>query len=242
MFAAPFYELEGQIAVDLPGSRAIFTTVSWGDVRETDVEIGRRLGVAVARARQAHGTTVIQTDIAPCGVMSPAADAVATSTANIAPTVIAADCVPIVIAGGGAVAAVHAGWKGLRDGIIAEALAAVRRMSAAASERPVAVAASGGDPPPPEVVLSAAIGPCAGACCYEVSDELHQVFADGGQDFRNGRNLDLNAIARQQLTDGGVETIHDVGLCTICSDPGLLFSHRRDHGESGRQAALIWLT
>jgi polyphenol oxidase len=238
---APFYDLEGQIAVDFPGARAVFTMASWGDVRETDTEIARRLGVAVARPRQVHGTMVIHTDIAPCGVMTEA-DAVATSTRKIAATVISADCVPIVIAGGGAVAAVHAGWKGLRDGVIANGVAAVRRMAAAASELPVAVAASAGSPAQRDAVLVAAIGPCAGDCCYEVSDELHEIFAERGQDLRYGQNLDLNAVARRQLIEAGVETVHDVGLCTICSDRSLLFSHRRDRGETGRQGALVWLT
>jgi YfiH family protein len=239
---APFYELESQIAIDLPHSRAIFTTVSWGDVRETDREIGRRLGVAVARARQVHGSMVIQTDIAPCGVMTEA-DAVATSTRHIAPTVITADCVPVVISGGGAVAAVHAGWKGLRDGVIGHGAAAVRRMSDPAGQLPLAVAAAAGsEPAGQELALSAAIGPCAGACCYEVSDELHELFAERGQDLRKDQNLDLNAIARLQLEAAGVQIIHDLALCTICSDPELLFSHRRDNGETGRQGALIWLT
>jgi len=241
VLAAPFYDLEGQIAIDLPGARAVFTTVSWGDLRETDREVGRRLGVAVARAHQVHGSTVIQTDIVPCGVMTQA-DAVATSTPNIAPTVISADCVPIVIAGGGAVAAVHAGWKGLRDGVIAEGVAAVRRMSAAVRELPLAAAGRISSPLAPEPVLSAAIGPCAGACCYEVSHELHELFAGRGEDFREGQNLDLNAIASRQLRDAGVQQIRDTGICTICSDPRLLFSYRRDRGETGRQGALIWLT
>lgn len=227
MVTAPFYELEGQIAVDLPGARAVFTTASWGDVRETQPEIARQLGVAVARPTQVHGATVIHTDEAPPGG-GPLreADGVATASHGIAPTVISADCVPIVIAGGGAVAAVHAGWKGLRDGVIGEAAAIVRSIGSGSDEAP----------------LTAAIGPCAGACCYEVSDELHQAFAEKAQAFRNGQNLDLNAIARQQLADAGVGTIHDLGLCTICSDPELLFSYRRDHGETGRQGALIWLT
>jgi len=224
VLAAPFYDLDGQIAIDLPGARAVFTTALWGDVRETDAEIASRLGVSVARARQVHGTTVIQTKIVPCGVMTEA-DAVATSTPGIAPMVISADCVPIMIAGGGAVAAVHAGWKGLRDGVIERGVAAVRRMSSEA-----------------EPELSAAIGPCAGACCYEVSDELHETFAQLGRDFRNGQNLDLNAIARQQLSELGVETVHELGLCTICSEPDYLFSYRRDQRETGRQGALIWLT
>lgn len=241
MVRAPFYELESQIAIDLPGARAVFTTVSWGDVRETEAEIGRRLGVAVVRARQVHGTTVIQTGIAPCGVMTQA-DAVATSTPNIAPTVISADCVPIVIAGGGAVAAVHAGWKGLRDGVIAQGVAAVTRMSASVRKLPLAAAGRISSPQAPEPVLTAAIGPCAGVCCYAVSDELHELFAQRAQDFRVGQNLDLSAIARRQLEEAGVQTVHDIALCTICSDPDLLFSYRRDHGQTGRQGALIWLT
>jgi copper oxidase (laccase) domain-containing protein len=239
---APFYEFQNQIAVDFPGARAVFTTVAWGDVRKTDREIGRRLGVAVARPRQVHGSMVIQTEIPPCGVMTEA-DAVATSTRNIAATVISADCVPVVISGGGAVAAVHAGWKGLRDGVIGDGVAAVRRMSAAVAELPLALAAdAGSEAARNELALTAAIGPCAGACCYEVSDELHEVFAERGQDSRNGQNLDLNEIARLQLQEAGVQTIHDLALCTICSDPELLFSHRRDHGETGRQGALVWLT
>jgi len=222
----PFYELEGQIAVDLPGARAVFTTVSWGDVRQTQREIGERLGVAIARPTQVHGATVIKADQAPADGALQDADAIATTTHGIAPTILAADCVPIVIAGDGAVAAVHAGWKGLRDGVIGEAVAIVRSLG------------SGSDAVP----LSAAVGPCAGVCCYEVSDELHETFAQRDQDFRNGQNLDLNAIARQQLKDASVENIHDLGLCTICSDPGVLFSYRRDDGATGRQGALIWLT
>jgi polyphenol oxidase len=222
--AAPFYDLDGQIAIDLPGARAVFTTASWGDLRETVAGIAIRLGVSVARANQVHGASVIEAGVTPGGVMADA-DAIATSKPGIAPMVISADCVPIVIAGGGAVAAVHAGWKGLRDGVIANAVAAVIGLSSETH---------------PE--LTSAIGPCAGACCYEVSDELHETFSQREQDFRNGQNLDLNAIARQQLGEAGVETIHDLALCTICSEPDQLFSYRRDQQETGRQGALIWLT
>jgi copper oxidase (laccase) domain-containing protein len=54
--------------------------------------------------------------------------------------------------------------------------------------------------------------------------------------------LDLKAIAREQLRRAGVEVVHDVGLCTICGDPTLLFSHRRDGGITGRQAGVVWLS
>ena len=89
--------------------------------------------------------------------------------------------------------------------------------------------------------LSAAIGPGAGPCCYEVGEEVHAAFADIGE-AHHGRHLDLKAIARHQLRAAGVANVADIGLCTICSDPGLLFSHRRDQGVTGRQAGVAWLT
>jgi hypothetical protein len=151
-----------------------------------------------------------------------AADGHATDRGDVAVMVLAADCLPVALGCEGAIAVVHAGWRGLAAGVLEEGVRALKEL--------------GSGP------IEAVIGPCAGACCYEVSDELHQAFAEKAQAFRNGQNLDLNAIARQQLADAGVGTIHDLGLCTICSDPELLFSYRRDHGETGRQGALIWLT
>ena len=56
---------------------------------------------------------------------------------------------------------------------------------------------------------------------------------------RNGANLDLKAIAREQLERAGVVAVHDVGLCTICGED--FFSHRRDRGVTGRQAGVAWL-
>jgi polyphenol oxidase len=90
--------------------------------------------------------------------------------------------------------------------------------------------------------LQAAIGPGAGPCCYEVGEEVHAAFVEQELDIRNARNLDLKAIAREQLQRAGVEVVHDVGLCTICDDPTLLFSHRRDGGITGRQAGVVWLS
>jgi copper oxidase (laccase) domain-containing protein len=54
--------------------------------------------------------------------------------------------------------------------------------------------------------------------------------------------LDLRRIARERLERAGVETIHDLTLCTICSDESLLYSHRRDRGVTGRQAGIVWLS
>ena len=81
--------------------------------------------------------------------------------------------------------------------------------------------------------VAAAIGPGIGPCCYEVGDEVRAVFGT------SERTLDLKAIARERLHAAGVEAIHDCGLCTAC-DAERFFSHRRDHGVTGRQAGLAW--
>jgi polyphenol oxidase len=217
----PFTEQDGQIAIDLSGAHALFTTRSWGDVRDTQDQIAERLGVRLVRPKQVHGDHVTTVS----GEAEPAqaeADAIVTSSRGVAPAVITADCLPIVIASSTAVAAVHAGWRGLDAGVIAKAVAALRERS-------------GG-------VMTAAIGPGAGVCCYEVGDDLHRRFNAHCQDFRSGRNLDLKAIARVQLMEAGVARIHDTGICTICGDPQLTFSYRREGPDTGRQAAIAWLS
>jgi YfiH family protein len=222
MLPAPFYEHDGQIAIDFPDARAVFTTASWGDVRDTWRVVADRLGVRAVRVKQVHGNQVIALSGARDRVdlnSHPEADAVATALRGVAPMVLAADCLPIVIAGGGAVAAVHAGWRGLDTGVIANAVQELR--------------ANGQGAP-----LSAAIGPGAGSCCYEVGPELHARFTG----FSAGTKLDLKAIARAQLEQAEVEEIHDCEVCTICSDPGMLFSYRRDGASTGRQAAIVWLS
>jgi copper oxidase (laccase) domain-containing protein len=116
----------------------------------------------------------------------------------------------------------HGGWRGLAAGIVEEGVRALRELAG-------------------EARIAAAIGPGAGPCCYEVGSEVHAAFADHAEAHR-GRNLDLKAIARAELERAGVQTVHDVALCTICSDPSLFYSHRRDHGITGRQAGIAWLT
>ena len=150
MLRAPFYELDGQIAVDLPGARAVFTTSSWGDLRETWLEIAERLTVRIVSARQVHDSRVITIVEARDSLsVDTDADAIATATQGLAPMVLAADCVPIVVAAPGAVAPLHAGWRGLDAGVIANGVGAMRALVGDAQ-------------------LTAAIGPAAGACCYEV--------------------------------------------------------------------------
>jgi YfiH family protein len=248
----PFYERGDHLAIELPGAHAVFTTRRGGfsdgpyaslnlgrltgdraeSVQRNRAKLQNELGVPPAHIRQVHGTHVRRISALPAegvaplpdeGAELPEADGLATALRAVAPMVLTADCLPIAIAGESATAMVHAGWRGLAGGIIAEGVRAVRELGA---EGPV----------------DAAIGPGAGGCCYEVGDEVREVFADYGERVRHGRNLDLKAIAQDQLERAGVRTVHDIGLCTICSDRSLFFSHRRDRGVTGRQAGVVWLS
>lgn len=225
---APFFWLHEQIAVDLPGARAMFTTKTAGNlglltgdpqVPANRDRLTQRLGLGLAWRKQVHGAAVDTVDAA-TDPSAPwiEADGVATRAHGVAPLVLAADCLPIVISDAHTVVAIHAGWHGLAGGVIAAGVAAL--------------AASG--------PVHAAIGPAAGPCCYEVGEDLLTRF--GRYDAARGRHLDLKQIARHQLQAVGVEHVYDVGLCTICSDPDLLFSHRREGAGTGRQAGIAWLT
>jgi YfiH family protein len=240
---SPFRAAGDHLAIDLPGATALFTTRRggfstgayeslnlgrWTDDDPAAVERNREalesgLRVCLAYGRQVHGTAIRRVTAAPKARRATEADGQATNAPGIAPMVLAADCLPVAIAAEGAVAMVHAGWRGLAAGILAEGASAVREL--------------GGVLP-----LVAAIGPGAGPCCYEVGEEVHRVFASHGPAVRRGRNLDLKEIARRELERAGVAEIHDAGICTICSDPALFFSHRRDRGLTGRQAGIAWLS
>src|SRR5262245_21421290 len=76
----------------------------------------------VRRARQVHGTAVVRAD---GGEELGEADAVLATRPGVAVGVVTADCVPVLVAAGGAVAAVHAGWRGLAAGVIPRALEAL---------------------------------------------------------------------------------------------------------------------
>lgn len=147
----------------------------------------------------------------------PKADGQAVAVHGVAAMVLVADCVPVVLAARGAVAALHAGWRGLAAGVLEEGIGALRDL--------------GGEGP-----VVAVIGPCAGACCYEVGEEVHAAFATG---LPAGHHIDLRSIARERLVAGGVADVRDVGGCTICGEHW--FSHRREGSRAGRQAALAWL-
>jgi polyphenol oxidase len=201
----PFTLRGDHIAIELPGASALFTTRRGGYShgpyaslnlgRKTDddpqnvaanrqaleVELGQRLSFM----RQVHGERVVA--ITQPSRDLPEADGQATTTRGVGLTALVADCLPVMLAGRGAVAIVHAGWRGLAAGVLEAGVAAL----------------SG--------PVYAAVGPGAGPCCYEVGDEVHAHFGT------QGRTLDLKAIARHRLERAGAVEIHDVDLCTICA-------------------------
>jgi YfiH family protein len=145
------------------------------------------------------------------------ADGHAIAAPGLAAMVLTADCIPVALGAQGVVAALHAGWRGLADGVLEEGVRAVRELGGSGE-------------------LVAVVGPCAGACCYEVGEEVHAAFADA---HRDGRLIDLRAIAHERLQAAGVAEVLDANACTICDER--FFSHRREGTRAGRQAGLAWI-
>jgi YfiH family protein len=187
----------------------------------------RATGLRFARVRQVHGARVVRAD-APC---EPAeeADAVVSTAEGVAACVSVADCVPVLLADPdtGAVAAVHAGWRGTLARAAEEGVRALGRETGAPPGR-----------------LLAAVGPSIGPCCYEVSDDLAASFREalGAAVVRAGPRptLDLWRANAGVLQAAGVrpDRIHVLGHCTSC-ERDRFFSHRRDAGRTGRQVAFI---
>lgn len=202
------------IELALAGARVVFSDRELGDVREAPglTALEALAGCPLARGTQVHGAVVRRVSDAPAELEP--ADGQATARADIAVMVAVADCLPIAVAGPGSVAVLHGGWRGLAAGIVEEGVAALREL---------------GERGP----LSAAIGPGARGCCYEVGDEVRAALG------ATGATVDLPTVAARRLAAAGVERIDDAGGCTIC-DPRL-FSHRREGARAGRQAGIAWL-
>jgi YfiH family protein len=199
-------------------------------VKENRHRLATTLGFTpdqVVFARQVHGTHLIEhpSEFRGSFVASgttkeprngvPEADGHVVRSPGIAPLVFVADCLPVALSGPEGVAMVHAGWRGLAGGVLAAGAEAVG-------------------------ATSAAIGPGIGPCCYEVGEEVLGAFSDLGDSIAAGRMLDLPEVARQLLGRAGVEEVESADLCTSCEEE-LFFSHRRDRGRTGRQAAIAWI-
>ena len=204
----------------LDGAEALF--VGKGPRLARDIALRRILpeGIVSSWLEQVHSADVLE---AQSGLNGPG-DALVTTRSELALAVVTADCVPVLLAGGGGIAAVHAGWRGLAGSIVP---AAVGRLECE-----------------PEA-MEAVIGPAIGPCCYEVGpDVADRVRAASSDDVVHGGrrerpHLDLVAAAREQLVRSGVDRIRAINVCTRCDER--LWSYRRDGPGAGRNLAAIWM-
>lgn len=224
---APFAWLEGQITISLPGGRALFTTRAGGDLAAEPRGTARLRGLIGPAAghwvqdHQVHGRRVrVVAEGEPVRAMADDSDGIVTVRRDVACVIRSADCVPIALIAPEAVAMLHGGWRGLAAGVVDEGVRALQLLGARE--------------------VRAAIGPHARVCCYEAGDEVHAAFAELGPAARRGPNADLDAVTRALLSRSGVEETYAADLCTICSRPDLLWSHRRQGAAAGRQGGIAW--
>lgn len=197
-------------------------------------EVLRRVegrALPVAEARQVHSARVLPAREGNAGP----GDALWTDRRGLALSVITADCAPVVLAvrGGGPVAVVHAGWRGIASGIVGRA---VNSLGAPASR------------------IAAWVGPAIGACCYEVDSPVADrvTAASGGREAttaasaaltvagpRGRPHLDLPGAVARQLRRAGVLAPCVLVRCTRC-DAQNLWSYRREGPRGGRNVTYVW--
>lgn len=173
--------------------------------------------------RQVHGARVVTVDQPGTAAGEPA-DGAITSHRGAVLAVLTADCAPVALASPeGVVGVAHAGWKGLRAGVIEATVQSMRRMGATRVE--------------------AVVGPCIHPCCYSFGEEeLGEIASRLGRHLRStdraGRPaLDLPAGVRSALHASGATLVGEAGVCTGCSEG--LWSWRTGHTPR-RQATVAW--
>ncbi|MGN8277290.1 peptidoglycan editing factor PgeF [Pseudomonas sp. SMN5] len=183
-----------------------------------------RFAMRPAWLQQVHGIEVVEAD--PAQVMT--ADASWTATPGIACTAMTADCLPVLFCNraGTRVAAAHAGWRGLVNGVLE---ATLDRLAMPADQ------------------ILAWLGPAIGPQAFEVGAEVREAFMavqpEAAKAFVPSHNVgkflaDIYALARLRLAARGVTAVYGGGLCTV-SDPRF-FSYRRNP-RTGRFASLVWI-
>lgn len=244
-------------------SQGIFASMNLGDhvgdepqaVATNRAHLARAIGARPVFMRQVHGRRVAQLDEQSQDGLE--ADGAVSTRRGPACTVMVADCLPILLAHEHvpAVAALHAGWRGLagqgeqggQEGIVESGFARLLQ----STQLPAMDLARG---------LVAWLGPCIGPQAFEVGAEVRQAFSDGQPEAQacfvlqgSGKYLaDLPALARLRLRRLGIRRVFgndgSAAWCTVAQSR--FFSHRRINGRiggrlgdtGGRMAACIWLT
>jgi polyphenol oxidase len=240
---APHLFTTRQLELSSPSDwRRVASAVGAADV-QTLTQVHGAAVVAIKKERGVRGEGRDGREGREGRTSGPDADILVSDDPAIALAVRAADCVPLLLAdpSSGAVAAVHAGWRGTAAGAAPAAVAALEReFGSRASD------------------LVAAIGPSIGPCCYEVGTELVDAFAAAGYarylvdrwfvappprrgEYERPRlRLDTWGANRDQLVLAGVaeQNIHVCGLCTA-SHLALFPSYRVEKEKAGRMAGVI---
>lgn len=191
---------------------------------------------------QTHSIKVVDAAETNCAADSgyadcvPSADASFTNRKNVVCVTMTADCLPVLLCdeAGTVVSAVHAGWRGLCDGVLEASIHAVCRAANIESNQ-----------------LMAWFGPAIGPNAFKVGAEVRAqfigkyaqaelAFKKHDENQEQDRWLcDIYQIATQRLNNLGVTQIYGGNLCTY-TDKESFFSYRRD-GDTGRMATLVWL-
>jgi len=181
---------------------------------------------------QIHGQKIVS--VPDHSSVTHTADGCETEHSDLACIVMTADCLPVLLcsADGTKVAAIHAGWKGLSEGILLKAIGRFKQ---------------------PEQVI-AWLGPAISQKHFEVGEEVRQAFIEKSPDAKSAfissptpypKNkkwmADLYALARIQLNSLGVKAIYGGDFCTY-SEKDRFYSYRRDGASSGRMASLIYIS
>jgi polyphenol oxidase len=182
--------------------------------------VSDEIGLPIQFMEQVHGDHIEVID--DFTQSSPTADALVTSNPQIALAVMVADCIPLLLANQGSIAAVHVGRKGLLNGVWHRAIVKMRELDSSP--------------------ISAVIGPSICGRCYEVSPEIFaevtQLFPRAAAETSQGRpSLDLAAALTFELEKIEIEVL-TIARCTV--EDSSLYSYRRD-GVTGRQAGVIWI-
>ncbi len=228
-------------------SEGVFASLNcgWGSgdarekVEENRARAAETLSVPSERligAYQCHSPNVVVAHQPWAASEAPRADAVVTASRGLAVSVLTADCAPVLLsdADAGVIAAVHAGWKGAKAGVIENAVAAMESLGARAAS------------------IAAAIGPAISQSSYEVGPEFKAAFATGRPEIDKyfvssggGRpHFDLGAYVQDRLAELGVATIQRLAVCTYENEL-IFFSYRRSchrqEADYGRQISAIVL-
>ncbi len=160
-------------------------------------------------------------------------DGIVTNLNNIAIGVFTADCVPVIMVDEEkkVIAAIHSGWKGTISNIVGEAIETMEVNYGSIPKN-----------------IRVFIGPHNKECCYQVSEELINMFKENiifknDETIHNGRYLNLQRCIELQLLDRHVlqENIEYCNLCTYCNSDTKFYSYRREEDREGRMYSFVFI-